>query len=203
MRNIRLVRALENLDQEICKIFLGLLTALIFTKCVNGVGNSVELRATRQKSGIWFATKRGIFLAAKMSGPTHCCTCVVGSGGYAAGLWSSPITCLDLCARIWIRAWSFGCGMGDHGRIPCCSMFRPILGLFKLTFLQILGGAHRIRKARLNIYLFSMSRIGMRAPLHLLTLFAFGTGKCSRRMKGNVWTSESRNFAMYGKWAAS
>ena len=51
--------ALENLDQEICKISHGLHTVLIFTKCMNGVGNSVELRATRQKSGIQFPTKRG------------------------------------------------------------------------------------------------------------------------------------------------
>ena len=65
-------------------------------------------------------------------------------------------------------------------------MFRPILGLFILTFLQILGGAHRNRMARLNIYLFLMWKVGMRAPLHLLTLFAFGTGKFSRRVKGNV-----------------
>jgi len=99
-----------------------------------------------------------------MSGPTHCCICMVGSGGYAAGLWSSPTTYLDLCARIWIRAWSFGCGMGDHGRIPCCSMFRPILGLLKLTILRVLGGAHRSRMARLNITSF---RCWGQACLHL------------------------------------
>jgi len=46
VRNIRFVCALENLDQEIYKISLGLHTVLIFTKCMNGVGNSVELVAT-------------------------------------------------------------------------------------------------------------------------------------------------------------
>ena len=155
VRKIRFVCAIENVDQEICKIFLGLHTVLIlvFTKCMNGVGHSVELRATRQKSGIRFPTKRGIFLAAKVPGPTHCCTCMVGSGGYAAGLWSSLTTCLDLYARIRTRAWSFGCGMGDHGRIPCCSMFRPILGQLKLTILQILGGAQQSRCLHLYIAL--------------------------------------------------
>jgi len=82
-------------------------------------------------------------------------------------------------------------------------MFRPILGLLKLTIVQVLGGAHQSQMARLNIYLFSMSRTGMRAPLHRLTLFAFSTGKFSRRMRENVCISACRNFAMYGKWAGS
>jgi hypothetical protein len=106
-------------------------------------------------------------------------------------------------ARIWIRAWSFGCGMGDHGRIPCCSMFRQILGLLKLTILQILGGEPQSRMARLNIYLFSMLRIGMRAPSYRLTLFAIGTGRYSKCMRENVCISASINFAMYGKWVGS
>jgi hypothetical protein len=143
------------------------------------------------------------FFAAKMSWPTHCSTCMVDSGVYAAGLWSSPTTCLDLYARIGIRVWNFGCGMGDHGRIPCCSVFRPILELLKLTILQILGGAHQSRMARLNIYLFSISRLGMHAPLHRLTLFALGTGKYSKCMTENGCNFASINFAMCGKWAGS
>lgn len=195
--------AIENLDQEIRKIFLGLHTVFIFTKCMNEVRHSLGLRARRQKIVIRFPTKRQIFLAAKMFVPTHCCTCMVRSGGYAAELWSSTTTCLDLYARIWICAWSFGCGIGDHGRTPCCSTFTPILVLLELTILQILGSAHQSRMARLNIYLFSMSRIGMRAPLHRLTLFAWGTGKLSKCMRENVFIPASVNFAMYGKWASS
>ena len=86
VRTIRFVCAIENLDKEICQMFLRLRTVLVFTKCMNGVGYLVELQATRQKSGIRFPTKRGIFLAANMPGPTHCCICMVSSGGYAAGL---------------------------------------------------------------------------------------------------------------------
>lgn len=70
-------------------------------------------------------------------------------------------------------------------------------------FFRYLGGAHQIRMARLNIYLFSMSRIGMRAPLQRLTLFALGTGKFSKCMRESVCISASINFARYGKWAGS
>lgn len=52
-------------------------------------------------------------------------------------------------------------------------------------------------------YLFSMSRIRMRAPLHRLNLFALSTGKFSKCMRENVCISASINFAMYGKWAGS
>jgi hypothetical protein len=83
-------------------------------------------------------------------------------------------------ARIWMHAWSFGCGVGDHGTIPNCSMFRLILGPLILTIQWILGGAHQSRVARLNICLCSMSRIGMRAHLHHFSLYAVGTGKFSK-----------------------
>ena len=82
-------------------------------------------------------------------------------------------------------------------------MFRQILGLLKLTILQILGGEPQSRMARLNIYLFSMLRIGMRAPSYRLTLFAIGTGRYSKCMRENVCISASINFAMYGKWVGS